>query len=301
MILFKPTFKTRISTFISLIYFAGFAQNGINSGEGTYYDGVAGGSFGNCSLNVASGDYMHCAINNADYNNAMPCGAYIRVYGAKGAVDLQVVDRCPECKKGDIDMTREAFAMIDDVVKGRVPITWEFIPNPNPVDIKIRFKEGSSMYWTAIQLFDVKYAVEKLEYLTNGRWKNIDRKMYNFFVAENGIASPMQLRATSVNGSVKRFNTISITPNTIKTSQQFSGKSIPTKTAITVNDIAYPNPASTTLTLKTNTKKAWQLLDARQRVLQKGSTNTIDLSTYEQGIYFLKIKEDKKIHRIVKQ
>lgn len=289
-----------LSMLLTLTGFMVLAQTGVNSGEGTYYDGVAGGSFGNCSLNVASGDYMHCAINTVDYNNALPCGAYIRVYGAKGSVDLQVVDRCPECKKGDIDMTREAFAQIDDVVKGRVPITWEFIPNPNPVDIKIRFKEGSSKYWTAIQLFDIKYAVEKLEYRSDGRWKTINRKMYNFFVAENGITSPMRLRATSVNGSVKQFNNISISSNVTQTSQQFAKASL-LKDTVTTEDILYPNPTTGFITLKTNTEKQWQLLDVRQRVLQKGWTKTINLSPYKQGIYFLNIANTGNTYRIIKQ
>jgi len=82
----------------------------------------------NCSLPVVSGDYMHCALNNFDYDGSNACGACIEVIGAKGSVILKVVDRCPECASGDVDMTEQAFDMIADVIDGRVPISWKFVP-----------------------------------------------------------------------------------------------------------------------------------------------------------------------------
>ncbi|KAJ7140383.1 hypothetical protein C8R46DRAFT_1046899 [Mycena filopes] len=46
-------------------------------------------------------------------------------YGGK-SVQVQIVDRCPECKKGDIDMTKTAFSALADWHEGRVKVTWKF-------------------------------------------------------------------------------------------------------------------------------------------------------------------------------
>jgi len=70
----------------------------------------------------------------------------------------KVVDRCPECASGDVDMTEQAFAEIADVIDGRVPISWRFVPcemESNNETIKINFKEGSSEFWTAIQFRNI--------------------------------------------------------------------------------------------------------------------------------------------------
>ncbi|KAJ7135108.1 hypothetical protein C8R46DRAFT_1235207 [Mycena filopes] len=42
------------------------------------------------------------------------------------SVQVQIVDRCPECKEGDIDMTKTAFSALADWHEGRVTVTWKF-------------------------------------------------------------------------------------------------------------------------------------------------------------------------------
>ncbi len=291
-----------VIVFLFFIGLKGLAQNSIHSGEGTYYVGVAGSASGNCSIDVAAGDYLHCALNSIDYDNATACGGYIKVNGQKGSVVLQVVDRCPECKAGDVDMTEAAFAMIDDVVNGRVPITWEYVENPNDTAVKIKFKEGSSQYWTAIQLFDINYPIATLEYLdAEGNWIGIDRALFNFFIAPNGIKSPMQLRATAVNGTVLEFNDISISQEVIVTSQQFSKQVLGREKGLDAqSSVIYPNPTHAKVYINSETPKHWQLLDAQSRVLDKGLSLDVDLSSYTPGIYFLNITADNYTYKLVK-
>jgi len=102
----------------------------VKSGEGTFYDGVQGSSDGNCSLPVAADEFMHCALNTIDYQNSNACGACIEVTGSLGKTIVKVVDRCPECKPGDVDLTQQAFSKIANPIDGRVPITWKFVPCP---------------------------------------------------------------------------------------------------------------------------------------------------------------------------
>ena len=188
-----------------------FCNNDTHLGEGTYYGGIAGTSGGHCSLPVAADNMMHVAMNAADYNGSSSCGACVEITGPNGTITATVVDECPECAKGDIDMTEEAFSMVADVIDGRVDISWEYVACDLAKNISINFKEGSSVYWTAVQFRDIEHAVNKVEYqLNNGEWKEIERKDYNYFVNAEGITSPMYLRATSVLGEELVFEAITL-------------------------------------------------------------------------------------------
>lgn len=193
-------------------------------GEGTFYGGVAGSAGGNCGLPVAAGDFNHAALNHTDYDNSNACGSCIEVTSQLGkSVIVKIVDRCPECAPGDVDLTQQTFAQIENPNKGRIPITWKFVPCPLQSNaIKLNFKSGSTKYWTAIQLRNLRYGVKKLEYQKNGQWVNIPRVQFNFFIEPAGINTPMVLRATSVLGEQLTFNNVAInTAQDYDTQQQF--------------------------------------------------------------------------------
>jgi rare lipoprotein A (peptidoglycan hydrolase) len=56
------------------------------------------------------------------------CGKCIEVKGPKGSVVVKVLDKCPECKKGAVDLSKSAFEKIADVSAGRVPSSWVEVP-----------------------------------------------------------------------------------------------------------------------------------------------------------------------------
>ena len=117
------------------------------TGEATYYD--ADGS-GNCSFEPSS-DLMVAAINGVDYDDAKWCGACLAVTGPSGEVTVRVVDQCPGCAKGDLDLSREAFEKIAPLSAGRVDITWHPVACPVDGPVAYHFKDGSNEFWTAIQ------------------------------------------------------------------------------------------------------------------------------------------------------
>ncbi|WP_240491694.1 expansin EXLX1 family cellulose-binding protein [Flavivirga aquatica] len=234
--------KVNVILVFSVIFSGLYAQecnDEIHLGEGTFYGGVSGSSGGNCGLPVAADDFLNCALNTFDYDGSQACGACIEVTSSiNKSVILKVVDRCPECDEGDVDIHQDAFKLIEDPIKGRIPISWKFVPCPlknNDKSILINFKSGSSQYWTAIQFRNIKYAIKKLEYKqASGNWKTIDRVLFNFFIEPSGIASPMNLRATSVLGEELVFTNVSINLNEdIQTNQQFSNNC---KTALDINN-----------------------------------------------------------------
>ena len=129
---------------------------------------------------------MVTALNAEEYSNAAYCGAYVQVNGARGSVIVRIVDLCPECKAGHLDLSREAFALIDDPIKGRVPITWRVISPALSGPIAYHFKDGSNQWWTAVQIRNHRNPIAKFEYRTSGgQWVTVPRVSYNYFVQTN--------------------------------------------------------------------------------------------------------------------
>ncbi|HLE51108.1 MAG TPA: expansin EXLX1 family cellulose-binding protein, partial [Anaerolineales bacterium] len=96
-------------------------SNPIHQGIATYYAATGAGA---CSFDPSPQDLMVAAMNAEQYDNAAVCGAYLYVTGPQGAVTVRIVDLCPECQAGHLDLSREAFAQIAELPQGRVPITW---------------------------------------------------------------------------------------------------------------------------------------------------------------------------------
>ncbi len=170
-----------------------------HAGEGTYY--AADGS-GNCSFDPSPGDLLVAAMNTPDYAGSAVCGACAAVDGPDGSVTVRIVDRCPECASGDLDLSPQAFERIAPLSAGRVPISWRFVACDVSGPVRYRFKDGSNPFWTAIQVRNHRHAVARLEARTgDGGWRAIPRESYNYFVATDGLgAGPLTLRVTDVHG-----------------------------------------------------------------------------------------------------
>lgn len=164
----------------------------------TYYS--ADGS-GNCSYEASPGDLLVAAMNQTEYANSAACGTCVRVTGPRGTVRVRIVDRCPECAVGHLDMSESAFAMVADPRDGRVAVRWQ----PETCDVRgpvsYRFKEGSSQWWTAIQVRNHRVPVRSLEARVGSDWVALERQEYNYFVASSGLGpGPYVLRVTAQDG-----------------------------------------------------------------------------------------------------
>jgi expansin (peptidoglycan-binding protein) len=169
------------------------------TGEGTYYD--ADGT-GNCSFD-ASADRLVAAMNAADYAGAGWCGACVAVRGPGGEVTVRIVDQCPGCAKGDLDLSREAFAQISPLAAGRIAISWRPVPCNVQGPIAYQFKDGSNAFWTAIQIRNHRHGIAALEARdATGTYQPIARADYNYFVSTAGLgAGPFALRVTDTRGN----------------------------------------------------------------------------------------------------
>jgi expansin (peptidoglycan-binding protein) len=173
------------------------------TGKATYYDATGSGS---CSFpTFAPGDdRMVVALNGPDWSRAAWCGGCLAVDGPAGSVVVRVVDKCPGCASGDLDLSREAFAAIADPRRGRVPVTWREAPCPGDGPIRYRIKERSNAWWLGIQVENHRYPIAKLEAMTEGgAWRELGRGEYNYFTASGERrlgAGPFTLRVTDTRG-----------------------------------------------------------------------------------------------------
>ena len=147
------------------------------------------------------------AMNQTDYANAAICGAYVEVTGPGGTITIRIVDRCPECPAGNIDLSPLAFSQIAELVEGRVPITWRIVSPDISGPIRYRFKEDSSQWWTAVQIRNHRNPIAKLEFLdTNGQFVAMERQEWNYFLrsgSDQGLGpGPYTFRVTDSYGNV---------------------------------------------------------------------------------------------------
>lgn len=185
----------------------------VHEGEGTFYD-FADGS-GNCGFPATPNDLMVAAMNHVDYAGSAVCGACVNITGPNGQVKVRIVDQCPECPEGDIDLSPEAFEHIAELSAGRVPITWTYAACDVGGPIVYHFKDGSNPYWTAIQIRNHTYPIKTLEAADgSGNFTPIQRLDYNYFVADSGLGEgPYRLRVTDVNDHVLEDQGIALKDN----------------------------------------------------------------------------------------
>ncbi|KAF8979291.1 RlpA-like double-psi beta-barrel-protein domain-containing protein-containing protein, partial [Cyathus striatus] len=85
-----------------------------------YYTGL-----GACGK--TSNDNQHVvALNPTQYNRGSNCGKHIQIqYGGKSVI-AQVVDLCPGCGSGSVDLSPSAFRALASQDVGRIKVNWQF-------------------------------------------------------------------------------------------------------------------------------------------------------------------------------
>jgi expansin len=171
------------------------------SGDGTYYDFANGD--GACMFGPSPNDMDIAALNAPDWGGSSLCGACAEVTGPKGTVTIRIVDQCPGCKTGDLDLSPQAFGKIADMAAGRVPITWKLVTCSVTGPIRYKYKDGANQWWSAVQVQNHRLAVVALEFSADGAaYRSMPRETYNYFVAqEPGFGpNPVRVRVTAIDG-----------------------------------------------------------------------------------------------------
>lgn len=180
------------------------------AGIATYYDATGAG---HCGYDKSPEDMDVAAMNAPQFAGSAVCGACAEVQGPKGTVRVRIVDSCPECAAGHLDLSREAFAKIANMVDGRVQTQWRLVTCAVAGPVRYRIKEGSSEYWTAIQVRNHRLPIAKFEWQKSGTWVEVRRLDYNYFVEEKGMgAGAVKVRITATDGQMLEDTLPSIQP-----------------------------------------------------------------------------------------
>lgn len=173
----------------------------MHSGEATYYWEANGE--GSCSFD-STDNPMIGAMNIADFARSQICGGCINITGPDSTIQIRIVDLCPECPRGNIDLSSEAFSKIADTLLGRVPITWKVVPCEVTGPIEYRFKDSVHQWWTAVQIRNHRYPIYSIEYLNSSNtFQMLPREAYNYFAGyANMGTNPFTFRVTDIYGHV---------------------------------------------------------------------------------------------------
>jgi expansin (peptidoglycan-binding protein) len=118
------------------------------------------------------------------------------------------VDLCPApCEVGNLDLSESAFVKIaGNASLGRVNITWQFVECAMTSPVSYKYKDGSSQYWTAVQVRNSRLPVQSLDWSkdSGATWTGTTRMDYNYFLdAVPGFGAGTTLvRITAIDGQV---------------------------------------------------------------------------------------------------
>lgn len=174
----------------------------VKEGLATFYDATGAG---NCGFDATPDDLDVAAFDANSYAGSAACGVCVKVKGPNGEVTVRIVDSCPGCDANHLDLSRSAFAKIAEPSRGRVPVSFSSVACSVSGSMAYHFKDGSSKWWTAIQVRNHRLPVAKVEYQKAGAFVEMKREAYNFFVEASGVGdqpSGLVLRITAADGQV---------------------------------------------------------------------------------------------------
>ena len=218
----------------------GAAAGAQTSGEATHYE-LASGGMGNCSYPSPPAGQLYVALPPSEYGAAAACGSYLQVSGPDGSVTVEVVDQCPECQAGHIDLSEQAFAKIAPLSTGLVPVTYHTIADPPlPAPLSMLVKAGSSAYYLALLPINNGNPLATVAVSQgSGGWQELSRTTYGYWLASSGAGpGPFSVRLTDSLGHQATVHGITISPGVV----QSTGTSMYGAAAVT------PTAAATTAT-----------------------------------------------------
>jgi expansin len=196
---------------------ASATQGGEVSGTATHY---VLQSLPNCSYPSPPADGLFVALSPGEYDNAAACGGYLEVHGPDGSVRVEVIDQCPGCGAGHIDLSEAAFSAIAPLNAGLVNVTYQLLVNPSlPGPVSLLVKQGSSQYWLALLAMNTGNPLTSVQVQSEsgGGWYSLVQASYNYWVAQSGAGNgPFTVRLTDTQGHVVTVQGVALSPGVVQ-------------------------------------------------------------------------------------
>ncbi|KAF4320450.1 hypothetical protein JM18_003582 [Phytophthora kernoviae] len=259
------------------------------TGDGTSYT-LSQVSSGNCNFmsasSTASTNYV--ALNQEQWDNLGNCGRCIEVSCIddqctaknKTAV-VQVLDRCPECKSGDLDLSPTVYKEITGLDPNRLKVRWRFVDCPDPGNVQVCLKEGSNANWIAIQPTNAAAGVKSVT-VDGAATTMLEGAYYYVQSSASADLSAVKVSITSVSGDVIDGTYALTAGKCVDTEKQFGGGS---------TSQSSPSPAATpaspkvTTAAPTSTTAAPAATTATPSTTEPTQTQTGSSSASGEGVY----------------
>jgi expansin len=191
-------------------------QSGTVSGIATHY--VLAG-LPNCSYPSPPANDLFVALSPSEYDGAAACGGYLTVTGPDGSVTVQVVDQCPDCAAGHIDLSEPAFAELAPLGAGLINVHYQHLTDPplqGPITMEV--KSGSSQYWLALLADNTGNPLATVQVETaSGGWLGLARASYNYWIAQSGAGpGPFTVRLTDIEGNQVTLHNVALDPGAVQ-------------------------------------------------------------------------------------
>jgi expansin len=174
----------------------------------------------NCSYPSPPADGLFVALSPGEYDSAAACGGYLEVHGPDGSVRVEVIDQCPGCGDGHIDLSEAAFSALAPLNAGLVDVTYQPLVNPSlPGPVSLLVKQGSSQYWLALLAMNTgnPLASVQVQGESGGGWYNLVQANYNYWVAQSGAGTgPFTVRLTDTQGHVVTVPGVALSPGVVQ-------------------------------------------------------------------------------------
>ena len=132
---------------------------------------------------------------------------------------VQVIDQCPDCAAGHIDLSEPAFAKLAPLGAGLINVRYQYLADPVlPGPITMEVKSGSSRYWLALLADNTGNPLASVQVETaSGGWISLARASYNYWIAQSrGWRRPFTVRLTDTEGNQVTVHNVGLDPGAVQ-------------------------------------------------------------------------------------
>ncbi|KAG1687263.1 hypothetical protein DVH05_005313 [Phytophthora capsici] len=165
-------------------------------------------SAGNCNFmyDPGVGD-NYAALSSEQWDSTLNCGRCAEVSCADSRCSdttstqtVYFVDKCPECKEGDLDLSPTVFKTLTGSDPSRYSIKWKFVDCPVSGNIQYCTKSGSSSSWLAVQPANFANGVASVK-IANQDVTMVDSCYYFLLNGGSNVdISAVDIQLTSISG-----------------------------------------------------------------------------------------------------
>jgi expansin (peptidoglycan-binding protein) len=193
----------------------------VTQGRAFFYNPSTGP--GSCSLGPLPADGLYVSLATPQYAAGSACGSYLNVSGPAGTVRAEVVDSCPGCTNGGIDMSEAAFSRVASPAAGTALVSYQLARDPQLTGpLELRVAQSATTAWLAIQVINHGNPLSSVDVAPSGspagtRWQPLTLSPDDYWVAATGAgAGPFMVRVTDIFGHQVVADGIKLLPGAVQ-------------------------------------------------------------------------------------